>query len=60
MNERQIMKNKPLMFIALTSAVLALAGCNKRSATDDYPTRSDTNSPSLKESATNAWQKTKE
>ncbi len=54
------MKNKPLMFIALTSAVLALAGCNKRSATDDYPTRSDTNSPSLKESATNAWQKTKE
>lgn len=54
------MKNKPLMFATLASAMLVLAGCNKPTATDEYPTNRGTNSPSLKEAATNAWQKTKE
>src|SRR5882724_8903833 len=52
--------NKQMMLAALALAMLVSAGCEKTKTTDEYPAAPDTNSPSVKEIATNAWQKTKE
>jgi flagellar hook-basal body complex protein FliE len=65
-NERQTMKNKPLILAALVIATL-LTGCKQSNPANQNPAASDTNSLSvtrqlqnIKEDVTNAWQKARE
>ena len=57
------MKKKSLILGTLATALVVSAGCNKSQSSDEYPAGGGTNSSmsdSVKQAATNAWEKTKE
>jgi hypothetical protein len=67
LNERLIMKNKPLILAAFGVTALVLAGCQQSNTTKDNPAVNDTNSLSVtqqlqnaREAVTNALEKTKQ
>ncbi len=57
------MKKKSLILGTLAAAMFVAAGCDKTQSSDQYPASGGTNtsmSDSVKQAATNAWEKTKE